>query len=513
MTEKSYPWGGTTVGDAIYAKYSDGVWGEIWRKLFTSDRTTQGVVNGVLNSLQVTGVGSPISVNTGYALVDGKFYKNDASTNVVIPTPVGATRKDLIVLRKSWAGKTVRITRVAGVEGGVVAVPVQTDGVTWDIPLAEASITVGGVITISDRRTYLPGGQSNDSSLCTGRLTLTSGVPVTTSDVTGSTLYFTPYNGNLISLYASTFWKSFPLTQLSLNIVALTSNTLYDVFVYDNAGTLTLEAVAWNAPSGAAVTTITNASPRVVNTGNTTGLVAGNFVTIAGNSVAGNNANWRVGTVVVNTSFQLLNYDGTNSSVPGGVGNNGTWSQLYDSAMTRATTLVLKDGVYVKSGSLGYRYLGTILIDSSGGSTRLGRPAICVWNYYNRIKMSAYKGVASTWAGGAAAWKCYQDDYQYAIPFIVGVNDEEQNFVLKILHFATDADTGEMDVQLDLLGTLSSITGCNWESGTGNDSWGYRTLMYHTGVTEGVHVAFPAVGLSNAFKSHRQMYCTVIEGV
>lgn len=82
--------------------------------------------------------------------------------------------------------------------------------------------------------------------LVNGRLTLTSGSPVTTSDVSGSTIYFTPYKGNRIFLYNTTTskWELFNFSEISATI-PLTTNTNYDVFIYNNSGTLTLELVAW----------------------------------------------------------------------------------------------------------------------------------------------------------------------------------------------------------------------------------------------------------------------------
>lgn len=47
-------------------------------------------------------------------------------------------------------------------------------------------------------------------SICQGRLTLTSGTPVTTSDVTAATtIYFTPYKGNRIALCGGTNFEGF----------------------------------------------------------------------------------------------------------------------------------------------------------------------------------------------------------------------------------------------------------------------------------------------------------------
>lgn len=87
-------------------------------------------------------------------------------------------------------------------------------------------------------------GQPN--RVCDGRLTLTSGTPVTTSDVTGATtVYFTPFRGNQIGLYNGNCWRLYTFSELSLALGTLTSGLPYDVFVYDNAGTLTLELLAW----------------------------------------------------------------------------------------------------------------------------------------------------------------------------------------------------------------------------------------------------------------------------
>jgi len=84
--------------------------------------------------------------------------------------------------------------------------------------------------------------------VCRGRLTLTSGTPVTTSDVTGATsVYFTPYNGDLVSVWDGTRWKLYQFTELTLALGTLTSGANYDIFLYDNSGTLTLKlGPAWS---------------------------------------------------------------------------------------------------------------------------------------------------------------------------------------------------------------------------------------------------------------------------
>lgn len=87
-------------------------------------------------------------------------------------------------------------------------------------------------------------------SYCDGRLTTESGVAVSTSDRTSQgTIYFTPYLGNRITIYDGTRWKLYSFTERSLALTA-TSGKNYDVFIYDNAGTLALElSAAWTNDS------------------------------------------------------------------------------------------------------------------------------------------------------------------------------------------------------------------------------------------------------------------------
>lgn len=158
MTERSRFWDGTTVGDATEAPYDASTeFAKVMASLAGSDQLANygGVFSGVLNELAVTGTATPVAVATGRALVWGGWYESDAIVNVVIPTPAGATRIDYIVARKSWAAQTIRITRIAGAEGGAAPALVQNAGTTWDIPLATVSITTGGVITVTDAREFL----------------------------------------------------------------------------------------------------------------------------------------------------------------------------------------------------------------------------------------------------------------------------------------------------------------------------------------------------------------------
>jgi hypothetical protein len=95
-------------------------------------------------------------------------------------------------------------------------------------------------------RGAIVGGQVGDPGVAGGRLTLTTAVPVTTADVTGAgTIYYTPYIGNYISLFDGANWITHTFTEKSLALTATDAKN-YDVFMYNNAGTLTMElSAAW----------------------------------------------------------------------------------------------------------------------------------------------------------------------------------------------------------------------------------------------------------------------------
>jgi hypothetical protein len=112
-----------------------------------------------------------------------------------------------------------------------------------------------------------------------GRLTLTSGLPVTINDVTAATtIYYTPAGScNTIDLYDGTAWSTYAFAELSIAVPA-TTNTGYDVFAYDNAGVVALELTAW-ASLTARATAITLQNGVYVKSGTPTRRLLGSFRT------------------------------------------------------------------------------------------------------------------------------------------------------------------------------------------------------------------------------------------
>lgn len=119
-----------------------------------------------------------------------------------------------------------------------------------------------------------------DIGRCDFRLTLTTAVPVTTSDVTAATTVFvTPTSGYQCAVYdGATAWLGRTSTELSFSIAGFAINTNFDVWLYDNAGTLATESLAWSGDTTRA-TALTTQNGVLVKTGATTRRYLGTFRT------------------------------------------------------------------------------------------------------------------------------------------------------------------------------------------------------------------------------------------
>lgn len=157
-------------------------------------------------------------------------------------------------------------------------------------------------------------------TLCQGRLTLTTNNPIVDT-ATSTSVYFTPYKGDQIGLYDGANWAVYTLTNLTLAIGTVTAYLPYDVFIYNNSGTLTLEALAW-----------TNAT-------------------------------------------------------------------------TRATALVMQNGILSKTGVLTRRYLGTFVPYSTTQCRDIPQSRL-LFNYYNRVqRIVRVVETAATWNYTTATWR------------------------------------------------------------------------------------------------------------
>lgn len=190
---------------------------------------------------------------------------NDPTTNQILIAEVdqdGASYNNLALFQKVKPGSFITINDSTLNSYGIYQVTgTPTDsGLYWTFPVAPviqkefwalSTATALNVTfdNVADDTTVTPSTGVTLWGTNGFRLTLTNGNPLDESDVVGaSTLYWTPYTSDAIALYNGSSWVIRNISQRSLALSGLTANKNYDVFVYDNAGTPTLElGPAWTS--------------------------------------------------------------------------------------------------------------------------------------------------------------------------------------------------------------------------------------------------------------------------
>lgn len=151
----------------------------------------------------------------------------------------------------------------------------------------------------------------------TGRLTLVTGEPVMSSEQANKqNVYYTPYTGSMLPIYDGTGWRERTFSELTLALAGSAnwaSGSNYDLFVYDDAGTLRLlTGPAWTNDTTRA-TALERVNGLLMNAASMTGRYgASSTVTVA------QDRGLYVGTMRTNASGQ------TTWQVNPGEGASGT---------------------------------------------------------------------------------------------------------------------------------------------------------------------------------------------
>lgn len=209
-----------------------------------------GVATGYLNGLAVTAGSGKVTVATGGALVDGKWYTSSAAEDVTISTPTAGTERiDRIVLRATWSNYTVRRYLLTGVASSSPTVPAltRTRGSYFEISLAQVRVTSAGVITVTDER-YPAENTQTMPVLAVGEvetLVASSSIPVR-------------------QIIIPEHWHGAVLTNVSAGVFTVSSSGLVTVRVYN--ATLGQNVLSTNVTIDANErTSLTAATPPVVN--------------------------------------------------------------------------------------------------------------------------------------------------------------------------------------------------------------------------------------------------------
>lgn len=238
--------------------------------------------------------------------------------------------------------------------------------------------------------------------------------------------------------------------------------------------------------------TLTTATP-VMTTG-VSGATTLYFTPYNGNNIAIYNGSAWVAHTFTELSISLV---GLTASTPYDVfiyNNAGTPTlslTAWTNTTTRATAIVYQGGIYVKSGATGYRYLGTIYINSTGGQCDMifngggtnATPAVCgVWNYYNRINLKFILRDTTATSYTTSTWRYYNNNGNNKIQFVCGVKEDAivtyVFFALarnQYIGFDYDAATGADD----LYGYIVTSSGATAMNSSFSDTKPFRDIGAH----------------------------------
>jgi hypothetical protein len=339
-----------------------------------------------------------------------------ASVTITLISAVTATNGRGIEIRHTGTANQVNIATVSGqtidgfssksLLGQHEAIELVSDGANWHVK-SDANRTVyAGTVKPQ------------------GYLTPTSATPIITSDVSAATsIYYTPFMGNLVPVYDGTRWVLYEFSELTLTLASqhLASN-IYDVFVFLNSGTLTIgTGPSWADGTSGSVTA--GSCARGTGTG--------------GAAITRTKGLW------LNTAAMTM--------------RNG--STTYSIAASRAT------------------YVGSLFIDSSAGQvtchTSYGQSRKWgVWNAYNRQPIRLLAGDATaSWTYNGGSIRQSRGDTTNKLTTFCGLSDAPiiARFRQRIAPQSGNNGTGEIGIGWNSTSAFSGSTGyCAQSVSAGN---------------------------------------------
>lgn len=252
--------------------------------LFTQDNIAAG--GGATNTDIIGVAGEALTANKVAYLSDGSggktaglWYLADSANTY------SSTTAEVGIVPASIASAGTGAFRLGGAITGLTSLTVGasyyvgTSGALTSTAPANARKLGVADTTSSLVLWQIPPSATVDNTICDARLTLTTGVPITTADVTAATnVFLIPYKGNRIALFDGASWNIRTFTQLTQALGTLSSGKPYDVFAFDNAGVVATEILAWTNDTTRA-TALANQDGVLSKTGALTRRYMGTFYT------------------------------------------------------------------------------------------------------------------------------------------------------------------------------------------------------------------------------------------
>lgn len=275
---------------------------------------------------------NPLTANSNPVVLDsngyaGTIFLGQAAYKVVLTDendveiwtedPVWASDYSTMAQVFPWAGDPNGL--VAGVAGIQGALP--GSSMLWDYSNQILYIcTTTGDAATAVWTAVNEGATTQNIPAPTGYLTPQGGgTPFTTGDVTSTSIFYTPYTGNVVPIYNGSGFALQTFAELTLDLnAAHAASTAYDVFVFNNNGVLTLvTGPAWTASTAG---TSTRGAPSAISrlSGlwvNSTQITARNGATTY--TIAANLATY-LGSIITNTVAGTVECDRS-------IGTNRRW--------------------------------------------------------------------------------------------------------------------------------------------------------------------------------------------
>lgn len=175
-----------------------------------------------------------------------------------------------------------------------------------------------------------------------GRLTLTTGVPVTTSNVTAAgTIYWEPKTSDRIALWNGSKYVGVSVGGNKSLALTATSGSVYDVYGFLSGGTLALESLGWTNTTTRATAAVRDANGVWTKSGDRTRRLLGVFYATASNQTEDSVSRRCLFNVDNRVKRNLLAVDTTDSWVY----NSATYRSFNNSTTDGVGTVKVVTGV------------------------------------------------------------------------------------------------------------------------------------------------------------------------
>lgn len=352
--------------------------------------------------------------------------------------------RDSALIAKTATGSGSPNGSVAGTAGSASVIP----DFYWDYTnsilyvcttTGTSSTAVWTAINASSAAAIIPPPQ--------GRLTLTTATPVLTSDVSAATtVYYTPYVGNIVPLYNGSSFIPTAFTELALTLSSShTASNIYDVFIYNNSSVPTIvTGPTWSAGTGGSITA---------------------------------------------------------GSCARGTGAGGTALARVNGILTNAVQITGRNGAFTATIAANLAtYVGSIFIDGSNGqisclvaygqSRKWG-----VWNAYNRVPVYMKAGDSTaTWTYDTNTIRAANNSSANSLTIFAGLAEEA--FDLGATAYRGGTTSTNQSVQGSVGIGYNSTTAFSGKIGRVDFTNSTASNIVYSDTIEGKYLAPPALGIN-----------------